>query len=43
MYLLVSKSGQNTASGISSSVSGGGNRTAAGEFNWAAGPLFADE
>jgi hypothetical protein len=32
----------NTASGDNSSVSGGNTRTAPGQFNWAAGPLFAD-
>jgi hypothetical protein len=32
----------NTGSGDLSSVSGGSDRTAPGLFNWAAGPLFAD-
>jgi hypothetical protein len=33
----------NTASGEFAVVSGGHNRTAEGEFDWVAGPLFADE
>jgi hypothetical protein len=33
----------NTASGESSSVSGGKERSAPGLFNWAAGPLFAND
>lgn len=33
----------NRASGFAASVSGGLNRTAPGEFDWVAGPLFADE
>jgi hypothetical protein len=40
---VVSGGRDNTASGLSAVVSGGLNRTAAGEFNWVAGPLFADE
>jgi hypothetical protein len=38
----VSGGANNVASGESASVSGGNNRTAPGQFNWAAGPLFAD-
>jgi hypothetical protein len=41
-YSSVSGGLQNTASGQASSVSGGNNRSAPGQFNWAAGPLFAD-
>jgi hypothetical protein len=33
----------NTARGFTSSVSGGRNHTARGDFDWVAGPLFADE
>jgi hypothetical protein len=33
----------NTASGFISSISGGRNQTARGDFNWVAGPLFADQ
>jgi hypothetical protein len=33
----------NTASGFTSSVSGGRNQTARGDFDWVAGPHFADE
>jgi hypothetical protein len=33
----------NTASGFTASVSGGRNHTARGDFDWVAGPLFADE
>jgi hypothetical protein len=33
----------NTASGFTSSVSGGRNHKARGDFDWVAGPLFADE
>jgi hypothetical protein len=33
----------NTASGDFSAVSGGRNRTAAGEFDWVAGRLSEDE
>jgi hypothetical protein len=32
----------NTASGFISSISGGRNQTARGDFDWVAGPLFAD-
>jgi hypothetical protein len=39
----ISGGNSNTASAFSSSVSGGFQRTAPGEFNWAAGPLFADQ
>lgn len=34
---------RNTASGFAASVSGGADRSAPGQFDWAAGPLFADE
>jgi hypothetical protein len=33
----------NTARGFTASVSGGRNHTARGDFDWVAGPLFADE
>jgi hypothetical protein len=33
----------NTASGFISSISGGRNQTARGDFDWVAGPLFADQ
>ncbi len=33
----------NTASGFTSAVSGGRNHRARGDFDWVAGPLFADE
>jgi hypothetical protein len=33
----------NTAGGFTSAVSGGRNHTVRGDFDWAAGPLFADE
>jgi hypothetical protein len=33
----------NTASGFTSSVSGGRNHTIRGDFDWVAGSLFADE
>jgi hypothetical protein len=33
----------NTAAGAAASVSGGVNRAAPAQFNWAAGPLFADD
>jgi hypothetical protein len=33
----------NTSSGFTSSVSGGRNHKVRGDFDWAAGPLFADE
>jgi hypothetical protein len=39
----VSGGNSNTASGFNASVSGGLNRTAEREFDWVAGPLFADE
>lgn len=39
----VSAGFKNIASGGLSLVSGGRNRNAPGEFNWAAGSLFADE
>jgi hypothetical protein len=42
-FAVVSGGGSNTASGLSAVVSGGLNRTADGEFDWVAGPLFADE
>jgi hypothetical protein len=34
---------RNKISGDESVVSGGLNRTAAGDFDWVVGPLFADE
>jgi hypothetical protein len=41
-FLHVSGGEFNTASGTASSVSGGSNRTAPAQFNWAAGALFSD-
>jgi hypothetical protein len=40
---VVGGGNSNTASHELSSVSGGRHRTAAGDFDWVAGPLFADE
>lgn len=43
-YTAAISGGQaNTASGVTASVSGGRNHTARGDFDWVAGPLFADE
>jgi hypothetical protein len=39
---IISGGSGNIAGGLASSVSGGLNRTAEGEFDWVAGPLFAD-
>jgi len=42
-FASVTGGSNNVASGTDSSVSGGHNRIAPGRFNWAAGPLFADD
>jgi hypothetical protein len=42
-FAAVSGGNLNTASGVLAAVSGGRNRMAEGDFDWVAGPLFADE